>query len=456
METYRKIGYPKVCDAKWEDGVGWVDFCEPRPIITYTTVLNDGEMPDFDYEARSSTLKGDHVHALPYSNSVGKAQLPLLSGSVTGAAYRPMGRTPTFGYPPESVYETQVVMEWSGNFSPYAEWRLPKLPIITDREKAFLIAAADTKALAAARKAEANLAMILRERRETLQMVSKRVVSLVKGAQRAQDEATRKWLKAVPKQKRKLGRDLSNLHLELVFGWLPLMEDIDNVVKMLSEDVVTHVKVRGTQALVDQSKLNELVQLSGFPGTGGASPAFMLHKRGGVTASRSVRTNLRFEITAKTLRGGVAIGYDPVGYVYDSVPLSFVTDFVSNFGQWLRCISPIIGMEFTTGSRTLRLAASEQGTVGVSVKPNANCPLVKQDTPIDDYSLSNISWDRTVLTVLPESVLQWQNNLDWFTLTASLSLLLQRKLKPLQRAIRAKPFRYRGPRKLYLPKIKYT
>lgn len=445
MDSKSYIDYTKESVSYWDEG--WRLKCETHPPVHRTPITDSRETPALAYENKDKLRIGNHILALPYWNEVGESVIPDVAGVLQLAAYQEAPGVPvTFGYPKtckDGWRLTQRVATLDGNFGRYSNWTLPELPTVSESEMKFLIAAADTKALSAAHKADANIAMIIKERRETLLMVANRVSSIAGAASKAQRDALVEWRSASRGRKRVVAEKLANLHLELVFGWKPLLADIQAICDSFSAEPVTHIKVRGTHGIRDQKRDVSRHRLVTFPGCNGAGypDAPMFERVGTHDTSVSVRTALRFEIKEKWLHDASAGGFDPIGFAFDAYPLSFVSGWVSNFDHWVRSLSPLMGIEFTTGSRTVRREAIQQGMALAYPVVSADRPAVRSVGKAQgEYYLRKVRWEREPLYALPTASFQFQNNFSWFSVTAAASLLVQRYNKPLARALSNKRF----------------
>lgn len=445
MDTKKTSEYTTESVLYWDNG--WKRKVVKRPAAT-TTISGIKVLPEFNSFVRAPVVKGDRVHALPYWAEKTSSVIPSLNGKFKLAAHAVNGTQPTFGYPEHRPgwTLTQRVHELDGDFGPYLDWKLPEHRTWSDAEINFLKKAADTKALAGAKRASLNLAMIIKERRETLKMITGRVSSVARSAATLQRQALDEWKDAKGRDRKRVAQKWAARHLEFVFGWMPLMGDIEDAVKTFSrEGMVTHVKTRGTHTIKDSEKVFEHFVLKDFPGCGGRAPfpdAPRARRVGQVEQRLSVRTSLRFEITEQWLQKGVDFGFSPISFAFDAYPLSFVSGWISNFDQWVRTLEPLFGLEFTTGSRSIRRSADASGYVWVGPVESAERPLVSAiKRPMENYALQRVRWDREVLDALPSAELQWQNNLDWFTITAGLSLAIQRYSKPLKLLLSEKRFR---------------
>lgn len=434
MDTYRI----KDMTSAW-DWYPWIP-CTKSETISHAIPVVPPPLPELNYDIRAPTTVGDHVHALPYWNEVMNAVIPPSEATLTRAGWT-TDFPVSFGYPPcaPGHKRTQRVNDISMALSNRLPWQKPDLPSLSEADMDFLRKAAETKALAAARSAMVNLPMIMKERRETLAMVGNKVASIAGAARDLQTMSLREYLAASKPRKRDVAQKSANAHLEFVFGLLPVLGEIEGACKFISQDPeVKHIKVRGTHGIVTNDAVKSDHRV--FNPWNSAEQLGHATKQGSVTTNVSVRCALRYDIVSG-IQSAREVGFDPVGFAFDAVPLSFISGWVSNFDKWVRALSPLVGLQFVTGSMTTRRTYSEEGVVyWVPAGPNIDWPLVKSSSSSETYLLDRKRWDRSVVLVEPETTLQWQNNFSLFSVTAGISLAIQRYNKPLARALKNKRF----------------
>jgi hypothetical protein len=331
------------------------------------------------------------------------------------------------------------------DLAPRVPWKLPDLPQISAAELEFLKVAARTKALASARRAMVNLPMILKERRETIQMVGKRASSIASAARSLQERDLGTWRRTPKGQRRRVASDIANGHLEAVFGWLPIISEIEGACDFITQDPeITHIKVRGNHGQFDngsESREAPMYLWGLLPGWEAQIPQGKTVAYDNIQSVVSVRCALRYEITSG-IQSARQLGADPIGFLFDAYPLSFISGWVSNLDMWIRALSPLVGLEFTTGSETVKYQRTVDGQLRwVPPGPSAGYPVIRTTHSQTAYSLNRTRYERAVLYEEPETGLQWQNNLSLFSVTAGASLAIQRYSKPLARLLREKRFR---------------
>lgn len=432
MDTYQKTTF----ESAW-DWYPWAP-CTKRVVASPQQSAQSPALPMLNSETRAPTVLGDHVHALPYWNELTNVVIPPSVGTLKRAVYG-TGFDTSFDFPPcmPGYKNSQTVHTITSELSHQVPWAQPDLPSLSEADLSFLRKAAETKALAAARGAMVNLPMILKERRETLGIVGKKVASIAGAARDLQAMSLKEYLKASKPRKRDVAQKAAEQHLEFVFGILPVLDEVNGACEFISQPAeIKHIKVRGTHGVVQNAPV-----VSQYPVNHPfANDLGSVVRHGSVTTNVSVRCALRYDITSG-IQSARDLGFDPIGFAFDAVPLSFVSGWVSNFDKWVRALSPLVGLQFVTGSMTTRRTTSEEGVVyWAHPRPSAQYPLITASSSSEKYLLERKRWDREIVLVEPETTFQFQNNLSLYSVTAGISLMVQRYNKPLARMLTDKRF----------------
>lgn len=411
-------------------------------------------------ENRRPLQKGDHVHALPYWNLISSVERPAKHLSFTRWNRYPNGYPWPHGYVNNNGNTNEMyVCNISMNAQVCLDVPTLRLPPYDPDLVRRLTQLADTKALGNVRRALANLPMLFKERKETLGMIGKRTADIAKSATSAQRKSvsTYRSLKGA-RNKRAYAKVAADEHLELIFGWLPLMAEVEGAAEYLQREQLDFIRSRGIQAERDNSS-NKTERVLRFPSRftsaqTGNHELLRVNQSTNSIDTTSVRTALRYSLSSSVVGDAYLLGADPIATLYDMIPLSFVSGWVSNFDFWIRTLSPEVGLTFETGSRNLRRENAYQCR-GI-VRENPAVPWYGR--PIMetvDASGQIRRNERSVLTEPPVASLMWDVDVGLFEVTAGVSLMLQRYIKPLKRSIAQRPFRYRGKTR-YLPPIRYS
>lgn len=411
-----------------------------------TTVTKSIDSPESDL--RSALVKGDKVHATPYWRRI--IQPVAVNGSLTVNSYN----SNLAGGHCGSEFMDVV----SGPVSVVMADRIPSPPTIDLDEEMieYVRGAAETKALADARRSYNNIPLLFAERLKTLEMIRTRVLQLSRGVGKAQREALDKYRRTRRRDKPRVAKDIASIHLELLFGWLPVIGEVEGLIEQLGKDFTIDLTARGRMAqewVVAGEKSKAVMVLSAGHG-GGTFGLRTPYQYQPMTRYRySARTSLRYTIESQTAQAFRDNGFNFFASVYDLVPLSFVAAFVSNVDHYLRSFDPMIGASYVTGSTGLWV--EEESYIDFSGSSSYEHPWVLSTSGAGRIAITGKYIQRFVLPEPPGAVLQWQNRLTVAKVATGVALAAQRYIKPVKRLIAARPFRYRGPRPKYLPPIRY-
>lgn len=399
---------------------------------------------------------GDSVHALPFTMSLVEVQ--PMAGSLTYMYGLPAQRSIRAVCGQDALYRERSAIVDSG-WCYHNTLRPAQLAADLVLENQ-LRAIAETKALANLRQSLNNVPLLFAERRETIEMVRRKGLQIGAAVRARHDADYARWAKTRLRDKRRVARDIAGEHLAFLFGFLPLIGEVEGLCEQLSEDAVAIVTGRGRMAsmsAVTKSATNS-VSTSTFQNYTSIPFTYTLDD----TKRYSFRTSIQVEITSAAAARLRKNGFNPIASAYDLVPLSFLSDFVSNLGTFLRALDPVFGVNFITGNSTLWREYKQTCTVsGASFviphkwaaddQVNARCTT----TGNGKGTSRALYVRRWPLSDFPIASLHFVNNLSVSKAATIASLAIQRYLKPLQVALRRKEFRYKGKRPKWLPPIKY-
>lgn len=325
----------------------------------------------------------------------------------------------------------------------------------SDVDKRFVRNIAVTKAKNSLRRGLTSLPMLYRERQETLRTMKTKSEMIIDVVMRRHNDDLHQYRKLRSKRdKTRFARAAAAQHLEVIFGIMPLIDDLQGLAEYVMQEETTFVKGTGTHGITATEKgrlaVKAVTDYSRSPPLGGGYS---------VQSRYSVRCALRADITSSIGADAAQLGFSPLYTLYDAVPLSFVLSWFSNFGQWIGSLDPLVGAEFRTGSVSTRKSVSSDLTlVGTFQREGgAYDPRIYDASGIVHHSESFVDDVRTVLTSEPESEFELYNNLSFYSVTAALSLVIQRKLKLPKRVLKSSPFKYKGKKTVRnLPPIKWS
>lgn len=142
-------------------------------------------------------------------------------------------------------------------------------------------------------------------------------------------------------------------YLEYVYGWKPLMQDIHDTMKFLSDTSVKPLLLHGTgtSKRTDQLSPRSVYDIS--------------HSTLNTVEERNVRSKVSCSIWAQVdpeqagLRTLNQLGLlNPAALAWELVPWSFVVDWVLPIGSVLNALAAPVGLRFVDGSMSCRVSAN--------------------------------------------------------------------------------------------------
>lgn len=419
-------------------------------------VTNPGTKFAFTYNDSSESrtkASGDRVHALPFTGTY--MEVTPMSGKVdVQHRFYQLNTSASLTYCKEKAGMTQ---SFSADIGYYVRGSASAPP--PPSNPALMLALkkqADTKALADLRRSFYNLPLIIGERKETVDMLRRKGLQIAAVVKARQTVDLQRWLKTRRADKRRVARDIAGEHLAVLFGFLPLISEIEGICAALASDVPTKITGRGRASDTKETMVNTTNGVPQYSNVVFPSALFGIKET--KTVRYSHRTSVSCTVTISGAQYARDAGINPLATFYDLVPLSFLSEFVSNLGTFIRALDPLIGVDFLTGSstswvenRTTWLARGYSRTFRTSdVYWNTNTTQGEGTA-----SARYLQVKRSVLTDYPDPSLMFVNNLTLAKVGTLASLAIQRYLKPVRRLFAIKTFRYKGPRPKYLPPINY-
>lgn len=403
--------------------------------------------------SRSPLVKGDHHKDLAYNATFTDVKEFFDNGSYRVDVYTPRkslceSKTDKMNWFVGSV-DTKACFLSSSGVS--GTWPSIVLPPADGELIEYLRKAATTQALADARTGLMNLPMLIKERKETIQLIRDKTTNIAQLAtQRGRADVAR-YFRSDKRSRRMLQRQIADEHLSFLFGILPLIEEVEGLIGVANGEVPKHVFTgRGKRAEVTVDIPPPVIWQAGANRVLGMR--FMPRR----TVRYSVRVSLKYKVTVEGLsKWQKAGGFNPVAAVYDFIPLSFVSDFVSNTGNFLRSYDPTFGAEFSTGCWTLYRSVTVDGYAFPQKTDMPGTYEYSTHQASGRVEAQSVAIQRTPYHSEPEQYWFFQNNMSLAKAATGASLAVQRYLKPLQRVVAQKPFRYKGSRPKYQPPINY-
>lgn len=317
-------------------------------------------------------------------------------------------------------------------------------------EPAGIVKEAETKALANLRRGYFSAPMFAKEAKANIRMIRKRTIGLLEQGINAQRRALHMWEK-YPRSR--TARNIASLHLEYLFGWTPLIRDVEGMVKYLSRSKSLRVTGRG------RATRTSTVSLPGFklnPTTRTIRCRYkettgwttINARESGVRTSVmedriSCRSSLTVDFDTSFGKEFKNTGMNPVDFAFDAVPLSFLLNFSTNIQDYLAALSPRASGKFVTGCSTLysRRKFKHQITGLYEARiPQGEAKWITAPPMRASVIQDGVYIDRTVLSVEPEPELVIRNMMDVARYATGASLAISLKSDELRRLIRKRAF----------------
>jgi len=214
---------------------------------------------------------------------------------------------------------------------------------------------------------KAQLGAALGEARQTADMLASGFHSLLSAYRDVKHGRLGRVLSQVPTSKR-MAKDLAQLRLELVYGWLPLMSDIKGTYDVLTEKLKPAMLIHAKRRVSDSSVSN----YSGTAGWESTGKAKRSH-----SCELIAMPNLGPARTASRL--GLV---NPLSVAWELVPFSFVVDWGLPVGNVLSALTATTGLTFVGGFK----AVHADGKINARLKPTGN--YVEQSPRSGDLDFS--------------------------------------------------------------------
>ena len=214
-----------------------------------------------------------------------------------------------------------------------------------------------------------NVLDILRTRKETIQMVTSSVLSIVKSIRLLKKG---KWKKAanalgISKPGQPRGKEIPQRWLELQYGWLPLLGDIH----ALGNEIF--------RTPVFQVRTTRLQNFEGFQ-------VFKRYSDGGTlvdeysTPFKTLRrmtfvTQFRIDSATVTTLDNLGV-LNPTLVAWEAVPFSFIVDWFLPIGDWLGSLTDLQGITLVNSCYTTRWDTEMEGYYKAFYTYSANEPSV--------------------------------------------------------------------------------
>lgn len=276
-----------------------------------------------------------------------------------------------------------------------------------------------------------NLIMLLKDRRETVKGITNRLYSLLRSVRYARRgeliksaRSLRKWWRALTPgvvnkfkaSNSKIGKPLSRMWLELNFLHLQAINDVNGLIKELSRDPA--VGFIHSRSGLSVERTDTVRAGSGYSWGYYGFLSVTIKRERIVYAQVSALPNLEFLTSASRL--GIT---NPLYVLWDSVPLSFVADWILPVGQYLNGFDALLGMKFKgahigTIDRSSVVKSSLEAPPGCTVSGNPRIEVLLDksfkrtltdqlpDLPEIRNPLSGLAWKAATVAALLSSAIR--------------------------------------------------
>lgn len=268
----------------------------------------------------------------------------------------------------------------------YALWNLNDL---------FMV---NTKVLLKIKDQKVNYGEALAEARSTISQLGSTGRTLLRSYLYARKGKWSKVLKELRINKRhkfKAGKEASGRWLELQYGWLPLMGDLQGTMELIQEgfrqkNYRFSAKSKFTMSLTGEDVMSPIV----------ANPYNHIVGSG----TRLTKTKVYAQVKSRELHALTQIGLtDPFQVAWALVPFSFVIDWFLPIGSFLEGLGATKGLDFVSGTSTL--SVKFQGEARTQLNPST----VKNQTGEFVTTVAIEATERKVLTDFPSAALYYKS-----------------------------------------------
>lgn len=280
--------------------------------------------------------KAYHVSYSRYANKRGTVGLTGFNGRETpNSSWRDLAGL-DLSFIPESS---------DAIFEPF---EMPGLPALQSEVQQLLL-----DKLAKAKSSDFNAALAIGEFNKTLGMFANTATRLFRCVSALKRGDLRNAYKAlamdykgrVPK-KDKVRDRASNYFLEMRYGWMPTLMDLDAACRKLAHEVV------GRKFYTVRAKANAPVIVERRPIRQGGT---LITRREG-----SILGVLTYAVENERIALASSLGFtNPMALAWEATPLSFVFDWLIPVGDWLTRLSATHGLVFVDGSITRKGSRTE-------------------------------------------------------------------------------------------------
>lgn len=231
---------------------------------------------------------------------------------------------------------------------------------------------------------------------------------IVKRFQQLEAKVDSSVLKLTRTSPRHMAKAVASTHLEIIFGWTPLLADIHAAATSVIQQADVYEFVTGAHQSSDRM---------GYMGDG---PPFAVFVNGSISTSTRISTKVKVINPNRWLQERAGL-LNPVAVAWDVVPWSFVVNMFVNTGSLVNSITDFAGLQFTDGSITD--TARIKKTTFAKPVPDPKKQSGQCDT-------AEIWKDRRLFTVPPPPTLEFKiPKASWELAAMAASLFVQKFVK---------------------------
>jgi hypothetical protein len=206
------------------------------------------------------------------------------------------------------------------------------------------------KALLKAKDMKINIAQAIAESNQTLGLIGDSVMRLYKGYRAARKGDFRTAAKELGVTFGHRGRKVANNWLELQYGWLPLLSDIQGAYDEITRPArVNGYRFKVTSSTKESSKSETFAEMRNTLDTCAISSDI----------KKAIKVSLSYEVTSEALLLASQTGLTNLStVVWELTPWSFVVDWFLPVGNVIEAMSATQGLQFIGGTVTSTVRSS--------------------------------------------------------------------------------------------------
>lgn len=205
-----------------------------------------------------------------------------------------------------------------------------------------------------------NVGIMYAERKKTAQTIATMMQRVARAYQKARrgDLAGAANILGVGYVPRRRGRNISQSDrvasgwLELQYGWMPLLSDIEGAATLLHEKYVSkfeHIK----SVRLERSSYGHTVELP--------SSVYSIAGKRESTLDITIRAVVYFKAEEEVIRSAVNLGLvNPASVAWEVVPFSFVVDWFLPIGNFLSSLDATLGVTFSRGCISIKTVEEQK------------------------------------------------------------------------------------------------